>query len=69
VVDDLLTPCSAGTPGALEMTWADVPGDKLFEPPVTMSDMLKSLSTSKPTVNDEDLKKLTKFTLDFGQEG
>lgn len=31
--------------------------------------MLKSLSTSKPTVNDEDLKKLTKFTTDFGQEG
>jgi len=69
IVDDLLTPCSAGTPGAMEMTWIDVPGDKLFEPVVTMSDMLKSLATSKPTVNDEDLKKLTKFTEDFGQEG
>jgi vacuolar protein-sorting-associated protein 4 len=69
IVDDLLTPCSAGVPGAIEMTWADVPGDKLYEPPVTMNDMLKSLATSKPTVNDEDLKKLTKFTNDFGQEG
>ena len=36
IVDDLLAPCSAGTPGAVEMTWADVPGDKLYEPDVTM---------------------------------
>jgi vacuolar protein-sorting-associated protein 4 len=34
--EDLLTPCSAGVPGAVEMTWQDVPGDKLLEPPVTM---------------------------------
>jgi len=37
MVDDLLTPCSAGVPGAVEMTWVDVAdGDKLVEPPVTM---------------------------------
>lgn len=36
ILDDLLTPCTPGTPGAMEMTWADVPGDKLWEPPVTM---------------------------------
>lgn len=36
IVDDLVTPCSPGEPGAFEMTWVDVPGDKLFEPPVTM---------------------------------
>lgn len=33
------------------------------------SDMMKSLARTKPTVNDEDLKKLQKFTDDFGQEG
>lgn len=33
------------------------------------SDMLKSLASTKPTVNDDDLKKLQKFTEDFGQEG
>lgn len=69
IVDDLLTPCSPGEKGAIEMNWMDVPGDKLHEPPVTMNDVLKSLSTSKPTVNSEDLKKLDKFTEDFGQEG
>lgn len=31
--------------------------------------MLRSVATSKPTVNDEDLTKLEKFKEDFGQEG
>uniref|UniRef100_A0A8C5MSF8 vesicle-fusing ATPase n=1 Tax=Leptobrachium leishanense TaxID=445787 RepID=A0A8C5MSF8_9ANUR len=67
--DDLLTPCSPGDPNALEMTWMDVPGDKLLEPIVCMPDMLRSLSNTKPTVNEQDLEKLKKFTEDFGQEG
>lgn len=69
IVDDLLVPCSPGDPGAIEMTWMEVPGDKLSVPPVTMSDILKSLTSTKPTVNEEDMKKLDKFTEDFGQEG
>lgn len=69
ICNDLLTPCSPGDPGALEMTWMDVPSDKLNEPPVTMSDMLRSLAISKPTVNDDDMVKLRKFMDDFGQEG
>ncbi|XP_020487468.1 vacuolar protein sorting-associated protein 4B [Labrus bergylta] len=69
VVDDLLTPCSPGDPGAMEMTWMDLSGDKLLEPVVCMDDMLRSQSKTKPTVNDDDLEKLRKFTEDFGQEG
>ncbi|KAL3219246.1 hypothetical protein MRX96_030531 [Rhipicephalus microplus] len=68
-VDDLLTPCSPGSPGAIEMSWMDVPGEKLLEPTVTMSDMLLSLSTAKPTVRKDDLRKLKKFLDDFGEEG
>lgn len=33
------------------------------------ADMLSSLASTKPTVNEQDLEKLKKFTEDFGQEG
>lgn len=33
------------------------------------ADMLRSLSNTKPTVNEQDLDKLKKFAEDFGQEG
>lgn len=69
IADDLLTPCSPGDPGAREMTWMQVPGEKLLEPVVNLPDMLRSLATSKPTVNSADLKKFEDFTRDFGQEG
>lgn len=69
IVDDMLTPCSPGDLGAIEMSWMDVPGDKLLEPVITMTDLLRCMANSKPTVNDEDLQKLKKFTDDFGQEG
>jgi len=36
IVDDLLTPCSPGDPDAIEMSWMDVPGEKLLEPIVSM---------------------------------
>lgn len=35
IVDDLLMPCSPGDPQAIEMTWINVPGEKLFDLPVT----------------------------------
>ncbi|KAJ1363294.1 Vacuolar protein sorting-associated protein 4A [Parelaphostrongylus tenuis] len=69
IVHDLLTPCSPGDRGAMAMSWLDVPGDKLAEPVLTMQDMLRSLATTKPTVNSADLAKLEQFKNDFGQEG
>lgn len=69
ILHDLLTPCSPGESGAIEMSWTDIEGDKLQEPVMTMQDIMLSLSRTKPTVNDEDLKQLKKFTNDFGQEG
>lgn len=38
-------------------------------PPALQADMLRSLATTRPTVNVEDLLKVKKFTEDFGQEG
>uniref|UniRef100_T1K009 ATPase AAA-type core domain-containing protein n=1 Tax=Tetranychus urticae TaxID=32264 RepID=T1K009_TETUR len=69
IINDLLTSCSPGDRGAIEMSWDDVPGDKLLEPIITMSDMLLSLANAKPTVNDADLVKLKEFMESFGQEG
>lgn len=69
VMDNLLTPCSPTDPNAIEMTWMDVSGDELLEPVVSMKDMLNSVEKTKPTVNEDDLKKLKQFTEDFGQEG
>lgn len=44
IVDDLLTPCSPGDPGAIEMTWMEVDGEKLAEPAVTMVSCLNYYS-------------------------
>lgn len=69
ILQDLLTPCSPGDQGAQQMTWMEVNPDKLLEPKITMRDMLGSLQTQKPTVNENDLEKHRKFTEEFGQEG
>ncbi|XP_038070101.1 vacuolar protein sorting-associated protein 4B-like [Patiria miniata] len=69
IVHDLLTPCSPGHPQAFEMTWLNVPGEKLAEPKITVKDLQKSLDHIKPSVNVDDLGKYVKFTEDFGQEG
>ena len=69
VVDDLYTPCSPWDPSAIEMTWMQVPGDKLLEPLISVKDFEAALAHTRPTVNESDLKQFDKFTEDFGQEG
>lgn len=64
-----LTPCSPGDAGAQTMTWTDINGDDLLEPPLTIQDFLKSIQHTRPTVSDEDISRHVKFTEDFGQEG
>ena len=68
-VDDLYTPCSPQDPGAMEMIWMDIPGDRLLEPRVTIHDFMKSLANTRPTVSNKDLKQFEDFTKDFGQVG
>ncbi|KAI1722559.1 vacuolar protein sorting-associated protein 4B [Ditylenchus destructor] len=68
-VHDLLTPCSPGDPGAMPMSWIDVPSNKLSEPILSMSDMSLSLRNTKPSVNADDMQKLELFKTQFGEEG
>ncbi|CAL4112106.1 unnamed protein product [Meganyctiphanes norvegica] len=68
LVHDTLTPCTPDTPGAMEITWEQVPWDKLHVPLLSMNDMRKSLANIKPSINEEDLERIKKFIEDFGQE-
>ena len=50
--------------GAIEMTWMNVPGEKLLEPVVSYNDMLRSLATQKPTgLYSSDLRDCSYITL------
>lgn len=63
------TPCSPGDPSAQVMNWMDIEGDQLMEPDLTVQDFLKAVQSSRPTVNEVDIKQHVSFTQDFGQEG
>ncbi|KAI0379468.1 vacuolar protein sorting-associated protein VPS4 [Hypomontagnella monticulosa] len=65
----LLTPCSPGDPSAKEMTWDDVDPELLLEPLVDFKDFVKAIKSSRPTVSDEDLKRNSDWTKEFGSEG
>lgn len=67
--EDMLTPCSPGDPNAMEMTLWQVPEERLLEPPVVISDMLRALASTKPSIHPEDVEKLEKFHEDFGMDG
>lgn len=69
IVEDLLTPCSPGDPGAQEMSWTQVEGSLLKEPVISLNDFYKSLRTTRPTVNQKDMDKYLQWTAEFGQEG
>ncbi len=66
---DFWMPCSPGAPGATEKNWVDIEPHQLWEEPVSMRDMEASLTRSKPSVNTNDMEKMTQFTRDFGSEG
>nr|ADW82830.1 vacuolar protein sorting protein 4 [Breviata anathema] len=69
IVNDLLTPCSPADPGAMEMNLMSVTPSKLKEPPVTMADLRKAITTTRPSVSEKDLDMVRKFTEEFGMEG
>jgi vacuolar protein-sorting-associated protein 4 len=68
-VSDLYEPCSDRKPGAIKMTWVDVPGDKLLPPLAKKKDFLKSIQTTRPSVNHEDVEKQMAWSSEFGMDG
>lgn len=64
-----VTPCSPGEPDAMEMTWEQVDTEQLLEPIVDFKDFVKSVKSSRPTVAQEDLKRNSEWTHEFGSEG
>lgn len=67
--NDLLTPCPPMAEGAVEMNLTDVPDNKLYPPVVQMSDFLKALKTTRPSVSQADLAQYVQWTKEFGQDG
>ena len=64
-----LTPCSPGDPCAIEMTWTEIDSDQLLEPPLVLKDFVKAVKGARPTVSQEDIKKSSEWTTEFGSEG
>lgn len=67
--EEKLTPCSPGDSGAVEMTWVDVDGDQLLEPPLILKDFVKAVKSARPTVSQDDIRKNQAWTAEFGSEG
>lgn len=60
------TPCSPGDPDAVEKAWSDIDSDELLEPPLKIADFLKSLSSTRPTVTESDIKRHEEWTKESG---
>ncbi|KAF8651019.1 hypothetical protein AX16_004953 [Volvariella volvacea WC 439] len=63
------TPCSPGDPEAVEKSWSDIESDELLEPPLRVADFLKSLSSTRPTVTESDIKRHEEWTKESGNDG
>jgi vacuolar protein-sorting-associated protein 4 len=66
---EMLTPCSPGDSGAMEMDWTQVESDELLEPPLLLRDFEKAIKSARPTVSKEDLDRNADWTKEFGSEG
>ncbi|XP_048771676.2 vacuolar protein sorting-associated protein 4B-like isoform X2 [Ostrea edulis] len=65
---DKWSPCSAETPGGVAMTYLDMEADDILLQNVSMDHLLNCLSTCKPSVDDDYVNLLAKFTKDIGTQ-
>ncbi|KAL2117576.1 hypothetical protein VTJ04DRAFT_7236 [Mycothermus thermophilus] len=67
----MYTPCEAGDDGAIEMTWEQVPRNRLVEPALRKEDFLEVLRNRrvKASVGKGELERYEEWTREFGVEG
>lgn len=58
---DFLTPCSPVTPGAIRLTWKDIPKEALLEPELSLQDFEVVLQKYHASVTSSELDKLEAF--------
>lgn len=67
--DDMWQKCAPGVEGATAMAFADVPPEKLAEPPVSPSDFEAAIAGTRPSVAAKDLIPFDEWTELYGQDG
>ncbi|KZT22085.1 AAA-domain-containing protein [Neolentinus lepideus HHB14362 ss-1] len=60
------TPCSPGDPEAVEKSWSELGSEDLQEPPLKLSDFLKSLDSVKSSVTQADIDRHDQWTRESG---
>lgn len=53
----------------MELSWRDIDGAKLLEPPLLLKDFVEAVRNTHPDVSRDDLEKNAQWTLEFGKEG
>ena len=51
------------------MSWTDLEGAQLAEPPLRLQDFIRAIHASRPTVSKEDLNRNSEWTKEFCSEG
>lgn len=69
VQKEMITPCSPSDPDAQRMSLMAVDPEKLLVPKVTRNDFLLALTSTKPSVDRDNIARHEKFTQEKGQSG
>ncbi len=69
VLKEKWTPCSPADPEGMEMTLMSMDPDSLLVPKVKKHDFMVALTSTKPSVDKDNIARHEKFTQEKGQSG